>query len=130
MAQAIMMAKKEKTKGHEPMMLRIRSADRSPRESWSPDRTPGCLCQWVCQGVVTSAIVAHLACAARDHSRRRGSVDWISRTVSTASVVNRGHLEDTYDLQEALRRRRGVMISPQASASFADTSERNPAMQA
>lgn len=31
-AQAIMTAKKENTKGHEPIMLRIRSAARSPRE--------------------------------------------------------------------------------------------------
>ena len=44
-AQMIMTAKKLKTKGHDPMMLRMRSAARSPRESSSRLRTPGCRCQ-------------------------------------------------------------------------------------
>jgi len=44
-AQRIMTPKKLKTKGHEPMMLRMRSAARSPSESSSRLRTPGCRCQ-------------------------------------------------------------------------------------
>ena len=62
-----MTAKNPNTKGHEPIMLRIRSADRSPSDSSSPDRTPGCLCQCVCQGVATVVIVAHAEPGARDH---------------------------------------------------------------
>src|ERR1700722_10280495 len=55
-----MTPKKQNTKGHEPIMLRIRSAERSPSVSWSPERTPGCRCQNVCQprlGIYT--MVAH-----------------------------------------------------------------------
>lgn len=51
-AHRIMTAKKANTKGQEPIMLRILSADRSPRVSWSPERTPGCLCQRFCQPAV------------------------------------------------------------------------------
>jgi hypothetical protein len=57
-----MIAKKQKTKGQDPIMLRIRSADLSPKESWSPERTPGCLCQWLCHfDFAMTTIVAHLA---------------------------------------------------------------------
>ena len=51
-AQRIMTPKKLKTKGHDPMMLRMRSAERSPRESSSCLRTPGCKCQNVGQPVL------------------------------------------------------------------------------
>ena len=52
-----MTAKNENTNGQEPIMLRMRSAARSPTESWSPDRTPGCLCQWVCQALLLMATI-------------------------------------------------------------------------
>ena len=44
-AQAIMTAKKPKTKGHDPMALRILSAARSPRLRSLCLRTPGCRSQ-------------------------------------------------------------------------------------
>jgi hypothetical protein len=45
-AQRIITPKKPKTNGQEPIMFRMRSAARSPVLRSSPDRTPGCLCQW------------------------------------------------------------------------------------
>src|ERR1039458_876409 len=73
-AQAIMTPKKENTKGHEPIMLRIRSADSSPKERSAPDRTPGCRCQWVCQAlVVMLVIVAQAGSPGGDRSRFPGT---------------------------------------------------------
>lgn len=62
-AQIIMTAKKINTKGHEPIAFRILSADLSPRERSSPERTPGCLCQWLFQAVSCIIEFSHGATA-------------------------------------------------------------------
>src|SRR5579863_6116737 len=66
-----MTAKNEKTNGHEPIMLRIRSAARSPRVSWEPERTPGCRCQRLCHGdLVTIEMVARCEALGLDARRK------------------------------------------------------------
>src|SRR5262245_34020768 len=43
----------KKTKVHEPMPLRILSAARSPKVSWSASRTAGCAChEWIALSLV------------------------------------------------------------------------------
>jgi hypothetical protein len=102
------MAKKPKTKGHDPMMLRKRSAAASLRES-CPDRSPGCLCQWLCQAGFTakdgralgpqrdrSLPVAPTSVAGTPRSRLNGSGSGTGPLRSAvATLVSRTHGETT-----------------------------------
>jgi hypothetical protein len=63
---------RQDTKGPDPIVVRIRSADRSPRVSSLPDVTAGCLCRWDCHpSVAITTIVAHIGCEEADRTRSR-----------------------------------------------------------
>src|ERR1019366_2002610 len=94
-AQAIMTPKKENTKGHEPIMLRIRSAARSPKERSAPDRTPGCRCQWVCQALVVMLVI--VAQAGSPDGDRSGFPGTTGRSQYSGGVDRTGRAVLVYD---------------------------------
>src|SRR5665213_3350768 len=85
-------------------MLRIRSAARSPRERSSPDRTPGCLCQWLCHLVFSMGRSLHSSLEERDGAEESAGSGSERRFVvgakgHAASSSVRAHAQDLVDLQ-------------------------------